>query len=119
MPTLNLELPQLVVVTGTSSGLGNEVGALLLGSGCQVIGVDLASSQLDDRDGFQAITGSVAEPETWAKVRAAIEGSGARHLGLVTSAAILDTGTVPNRPRRSLHAPWRSTSPAPRWRWQR
>ncbi|MBB6469151.1 NAD(P)-dependent dehydrogenase (short-subunit alcohol dehydrogenase family) [Aminobacter lissarensis] len=96
MPAVTFELPDLVVVTGTSSGLGSEVAGLLLSCGVKVIGVDLSQSQSTSQVGYTEVIGSVAEQATWSRVRAAAEAASPARIGLVTSAAILDTGTVPD-----------------------
>lgn len=94
MPTFTINLPDTVVVTGTASGLGQEIGRLLLENGSRVIGVDVAASGLSGRDGYSQITGSIAEEATWHAVENAI-GSTTCWLGFVACAAVLDVGTVP------------------------
>src|SRR5688500_7819596 len=61
MPSIRFSLPDNVVVTGTASGLGLEVGRLLLAQGCRVVGVDTATSELEGRAGYQQVTASIAE----------------------------------------------------------
>ena len=94
--SLSLALPETVVVTGAASGLGHEFCRLLLDCGVRVIGVDLAQAQPDlaERDGYVHVAGDVAGAETWSKVGDAIDAGKAGSLGLVTSAAILDVGSV-------------------------
>lgn len=94
MASVRFALPETVVVTGTASGLGEEIATLLLLGGAQVIGVDLAPSAIVGRGNFTQVIGSVSEQETWAGVTARLEESRPESIGLVTSAAILDTGTV-------------------------
>src|SRR6478735_6029983 len=96
MAAIAFPLPETVVVTGTASGLGREIGALLLECGSSVIGVDLADSDLSDHKGYTQISGSVSEPKTWGEVGSALDTSGGASLGLITSAAILDTGFIPD-----------------------
>lgn len=95
-PTLSFDLPEAVVVTGAASGLGQEICALLLDNRVGTIGVDLSPAAVDlaGRDGYAHVAGSVAEQATWDRVKEAVAATGATALGLVTSAAILDTGTV-------------------------
>jgi NAD(P)-dependent dehydrogenase (short-subunit alcohol dehydrogenase family) len=95
MASFTLTLPDMVVVTGTASGLGQEIGKLLLENGSQVIGVDVAPSELVGRDGYLHITGSIAEPETWEMVGKEIDAQNSGWLGFVACAAVLDVSTVP------------------------
>ncbi|PBC04213.1 SDR family oxidoreductase [Mesorhizobium sp. WSM3860] len=96
MPTLTFGLPDLIVVTGTASGLGSEIATLLLDCGSKVVGVDLTSSRLSEREGYIQVLGSVSDRSTWTKVKDAINSTSSGKLGLVTSAAILDTGFIPD-----------------------
>lgn len=93
--SLSLALPETVVVTGAASGLGHEFCRLLLDRGVRVIGVDLAQAQSDlaERDGYIHVAGDVSGAGTWSEVGASID-TAAGSLGLVTSAAILDVGSV-------------------------
>lgn len=95
-PILSFELPKAVVVTGAASGLGQEICGLLLDNHVDTIGVDLSPGATDlvCREGYTHVAGSVAEQATWDRVNEALDATGASALGLVTSAAILDTGTV-------------------------
>lgn len=85
-------LPDVVVVTGTGSGLGGVTARLLREAGCAVIGVDLAPQ--DDQAGYQHVAGDVAADETWARVAELVDAHGAERLGLVCGAAILEVGDV-------------------------
>lgn len=96
MASIAFSLPDSVIVTGTASGLGQQVAVLLLECGAKVIGVDLASSALKGRDRFVQVVGSVSDQATWDQVTVLLDSSGPMSLGLATSAAILDTGTVPD-----------------------
>ncbi|GLR85892.1 SDR family NAD(P)-dependent oxidoreductase [Bradyrhizobium iriomotense] len=95
MASITFALPETVVVTGASSGLGREIAVLLLECGAQVIGVDVASSELNGRDRFAQVVGSVSEQATWDQVSELLDAFRPASLGLATSAAILDTGLVP------------------------
>ncbi|RWO37526.1 MAG: SDR family oxidoreductase [Mesorhizobium sp.] len=95
MGSLELRLPDMVVVTGTASGLGLEVARQLLQSNCQVVGVDLAPSALESDTRYQQVTGSIADTSTWNRVVDLLDAQASATLGLVTCAAILDVGTVP------------------------
>jgi NAD(P)-dependent dehydrogenase (short-subunit alcohol dehydrogenase family) len=94
--SLSFTLPKTVVVTGAASGLGHEFCRLLLDSGVRVIGVDLAAAQPDlgGWDDYAHIAGDVAGTETWSRVGDMLDATSSGPLGLVTSAAILDVGTV-------------------------
>jgi NAD(P)-dependent dehydrogenase (short-subunit alcohol dehydrogenase family) len=96
MATVTFALPDVVVVSGASSGLGNGLGRLLVASGVDTIGVDLAKApaDLDGRPGYRHVSGDVASDATWAKVVEEVEKSKPRLVGLVTSAAILDVGDI-------------------------
>jgi NAD(P)-dependent dehydrogenase (short-subunit alcohol dehydrogenase family) len=94
MASFTVNLPDMVVVTGTASGLGQEIGRLLLENGSRVIGIDVVPSELDGRDGYLQITGSIAEPETWGRVGEAID-QHSGWLGFVACAAVLEVSTVP------------------------
>ncbi|MBY2942418.1 SDR family oxidoreductase [Rhizobium leguminosarum] len=96
MPQLTFELPDTVVVTGASSGLGHELCSLLVEAGVATVGVDLAAAQdnLAALAGYHHVAGDVAGETTWEKVVARLRYSGAKRIGLVTSAAILDVGTI-------------------------
>ncbi|AUW46811.1 hypothetical protein CUJ84_pRLN2000268 (plasmid) [Rhizobium leguminosarum] len=96
MPQLTFELPDTVVVTGASPGLGHELCSLLVEAGVATVGVDLAAAQDKPRRarGVPSRRGDVAGEATWEKVVARLRYSGAKRIGLVTSAAILDVGTI-------------------------
>ncbi len=88
------QLPATVVVTGTGGdGLGAVTARLLAAAGTRVIGVDLAP--VEEYAGYSHVQGDVTAQETWDAVLAALDGAGATgRLGLVTSAAYLEVGTV-------------------------
>jgi NAD(P)-dependent dehydrogenase (short-subunit alcohol dehydrogenase family) len=94
--SITFALPDTVIVTGTASGLGQQIAILLLECGAHVIGVDLASSELNGRDRFAQVVGSVSDQATWDQVTVVLDSSRPASLGLATSAAIFDTGTVPD-----------------------
>ena len=81
MPSVSFSLPDVVVVTGAASGLGQDIAELLLENGVRVIGVDLATSALSGRDNFTQISGSVADDATWKNVLAEIGTPGWARLG--------------------------------------
>jgi NAD(P)-dependent dehydrogenase (short-subunit alcohol dehydrogenase family) len=95
MPAISFALPDLVVVTGAASGLGESLCEVLLEHSVRVVGVDLVPSKFEGGAGFDGVAGSVAVQETWNAVLAKVDAAGPARIGLVTSAAILDTGFVP------------------------
>ena len=103
-PALSFELPDVVAVSGSSSGLGFELCQLLLGRGVQVVGVDVAPAppELGTLAGYVHVKGSVADEETWSQVVVKVEARGPKAVGLVTSAAILDVGTVSEATRAQM-----------------
>jgi NAD(P)-dependent dehydrogenase (short-subunit alcohol dehydrogenase family) len=94
-PVFSNALPDLVVVSGTASGLGTNIARLLTESGVRTIGVDLASAP-DSLAGelYSHVRGDVTEEATWAGVADIITGENPGTLGLVTSAAMLNVGTI-------------------------
>src|SRR5471030_1786419 len=95
-PSLSFKLPDAVVVSGAASGLGNDLCQLLVASGVATIGVDLAGAteELVGLQGYSHIAGDVSEEQTWDQVVAALKAGKHSSYGLVTSAAILDVGTI-------------------------
>src|ERR1700710_2531522 len=94
--TLSFTLPATVVVTGASSGLGHALCQLLVEAGVATIGVDRATSQpdLQDRPGYRHFAMDVTKAEKWAEVAAPLRQAAPASLGLVTSAAILEVGSI-------------------------
>jgi NAD(P)-dependent dehydrogenase (short-subunit alcohol dehydrogenase family) len=95
----SIRLPDQVVVTGTSSGLGQETARLLLDAGVRVYGVDVAEAAVDlgKSDAFTEVRGSVTEVATWHEVIAALHAdapAGVASLGFVGAAAVLDVGIL-------------------------
>ena len=94
-PALSFNLPEMVFVTGASSGLGTGICKHLLESGVRTIGVDLgASPQSLMNAGYTHMQGDVTSEAIWSEVSALIRKSAPATLGLVTSAAILEVGTI-------------------------
>lgn len=94
-PLFSNALPELVVVSGTASGLGTSIARLLLASGVRTIGVDLASAPADlKHELYTHLRGDVSEEATWETVAAEAKSVQAGTVGLVTSAAMLNVGTV-------------------------
>ena len=94
-PQLYCSLPDLVVVTGTASGLGESIAGLLVKSGVKTIGVDLSEPDAVLEDSlYTHVSADVASEKSWEEVRKAVETANASRLGLVTSAAVLEVGTI-------------------------
>lgn len=96
MAAVTFALPQTVVVTGASSGLGEGLCRLLVSCDVDTIGVDLseAPADLSGKSGYRHIAGDVVQDGTWDKVTALINRDNPETVGLVTSAAILDVGDI-------------------------
>lgn len=91
-----LNIPHLVVVTGSSSGLGSVIARTCLESGSQVIGCDLddPGDRFADQPGYRHLSGSVTDEDTWARVGDLLDGDDAQpSLGYVACAATQVQGT--------------------------
>jgi NAD(P)-dependent dehydrogenase (short-subunit alcohol dehydrogenase family) len=95
-PAISFALPEVVVVSGASSGLGLSLCRLLSNCGVSAIGVDVAAvpKGASGLAGYQHIEGDVTEEATWEAAVAKVRACNPKTLGLVTSAAILDVGTI-------------------------
>lgn len=95
-PSVTFSLPDVVLVSGAASGLGLELCTLLLEAGVATVGVDLqgAPPDLAQHASYRHIEGDVAAEGTWAAATQGLARDGARSVGLATSAAILDVGSV-------------------------
>lgn len=94
-PLFSNALPELVVVSGTASGLGTNIARLLVASGVRTIGVDLAAAPSELSGGlYTHVQGDVSLEATWEGIAAKISAAKPETLGLVTSAAMLNVGTV-------------------------
>jgi NAD(P)-dependent dehydrogenase (short-subunit alcohol dehydrogenase family) len=99
MTEWKLALPDQVVVTGTSSGLGLAMARLLTSTGVRVYGVDTADPPPDlaNLKTFTAVRGSVTDAGTWRRAIAALTADapdGVVSLGYVGAAAVLDVGVL-------------------------
>jgi NAD(P)-dependent dehydrogenase (short-subunit alcohol dehydrogenase family) len=94
-PMLSYSLPEMVFVTGAASGLGTGICKHLLEAGVNTVGVDLgpAPAQLEGQH-YTHLRGDVTSEAVWAEVSARIRDKAPATLGLVTSAAILEVGTI-------------------------
>ncbi|MCP4384435.1 MAG: SDR family oxidoreductase [Hyphomicrobiales bacterium] len=101
LPMLCFELPEAVIVTGASSGLGCNLSRLLAETGTVTIGVDVAGpcEEVANVSGYVHVVGDVSEETTWQQLLAMPEVHGAGSLGLVTAAAVLDVGDITDTER--------------------
>jgi NAD(P)-dependent dehydrogenase (short-subunit alcohol dehydrogenase family) len=93
---LTFELPNVVVITGTASGLGRSLIALCQEAGSDVIGIDVrpASEGLSG-DWYLHIRSSVDDPHTWDQVRQQLTNRPKTDtVGFASVAAILVQGTA-------------------------
>lgn len=94
-PVFNNALPELVVVSGTASGLGTNIARLLTESGVRTIGVDLAPApEILSSALYSHVQGDVTDEATWEGIVAIVNSEDPGTVGLVTSAAMLNVGTV-------------------------
>jgi NAD(P)-dependent dehydrogenase (short-subunit alcohol dehydrogenase family) len=93
---VSYQLPAVVVVTGASSGLGEDICQMLLNSGVSTLGIDISGPLpgLAAHSGYTHVTGDVSEEETWAQVLNDLSKNDHTSYGLVTSAAILHVGSL-------------------------
>ena len=93
---MRIHLPETVVLTGASSGLGHQLASDLLDDDCVVIGVDVvpAPDDLTGHPSFVPVSGSVDSDDTWATVLAALADRPVGSLGLASVAATLVQGSA-------------------------
>ena len=101
-PQITAALPTLAVVSGTASGLGTHIAKQLVGCGVVTIGVDIAVAPDGISDFYIHVQGDVAQEAIWAAVRAEIKKANPESIGLVTSAAMLEVGTILDFDRAAL-----------------
>ncbi len=85
---------RLAVVTGAGSGIGAATARMLIESGVEVIGVDLAWPTEPAPDGLERVTGGVHLIETWREVGEIIDRRDETLHHLVISAGKLVVGTI-------------------------
>jgi NAD(P)-dependent dehydrogenase (short-subunit alcohol dehydrogenase family) len=94
-PKISAALPALVVVSGTASGLGTHIARQLVDCSVATIGVDIAPQpKALEHKLYHHAQGDVAEEKVWAAVAAEIKKLAPKTIGLITSAAILEVGTI-------------------------
>lgn len=94
-PEFHAVLPDLVVVTGTASGLGESIAKQLTECGVKTMGVDIsepAKSLFGEH--YTHIMADVSSEAAWEKIGAAVTEANPSRIGLVTSAAVLEVGTI-------------------------
>jgi 2,3-dihydro-2,3-dihydroxybenzoate dehydrogenase len=97
MAELTLQIPDVVAVSGTASGLGLDCGRTLLASGSRVLGIDVAEppQEFADEKAYTHIQGSVTDPSTWSQVVAKLPEDGEpASLGFIGAAAVLTVGVL-------------------------
>ena len=96
-------LPALVVVTGAASGLGTHIARQLADCGVTTIGVDIAPQpdSLKSRH-YVHLLGDVTNDPVWTAVGAEIRKLAPASVGLVTSAAMLEVGSILDFDRPAL-----------------
>jgi NAD(P)-dependent dehydrogenase (short-subunit alcohol dehydrogenase family) len=94
-PQTTSTLPELVVVTGAGSGLGAHIANLLAECGVIAVGFDIGETAANVKNpNYVHLRGDVTRDEDWARVAALVDSKQPRTLGLVTSAAILEVGSI-------------------------
>ncbi len=102
-PTLTCTLPESVLVTGASSGLGTAICRLLIDCGVTTIGVDIGEAPATLKDErYSHVKGDVTSEDVWAEISSQIKERAPISLGLVTSAAILEVGTILDFDKRAM-----------------
>jgi NAD(P)-dependent dehydrogenase (short-subunit alcohol dehydrogenase family) len=94
-PSLELLLPNVVVISGSSSGFGLMCTQKLTTLGTRVIGIDLAPghSSVALSPLYAHFQGDVADERVWAAAAGSLSPAD-RSLGLLTCAAILSIGSA-------------------------
>jgi NAD(P)-dependent dehydrogenase (short-subunit alcohol dehydrogenase family) len=102
-PQLSITLPTLVVVSGTASGLGTHIANQLVDCGVTTIGVDIAPQPNGINNGrYVHVQGDVSQDKVWTAVGDEIRKANPASVGLVTSAAMLEVGTILEFDRAAL-----------------
>ncbi|MBJ9720692.1 SDR family oxidoreductase [Acinetobacter calcoaceticus] len=90
------DLPEAVILTGTSSGLGEAMAIALTQSNVKVFGLDIAAktAALDALDHYEHFQGDITNPESWTALTEAVKAGNFKHVGLVPCAAITDVDRI-------------------------
>jgi NAD(P)-dependent dehydrogenase (short-subunit alcohol dehydrogenase family) len=112
VPTLPMDLPEFIVLTGACGGLGEECARLLTLAGSTVIGIDLGQplDELTDRGTYHHVLGSITDEATWTAALEALHFCGwspSKTLGLLGVAAILDVGVLLEEDLQIWERTWR------------
>lgn len=92
---LSFNLPEAVFVTGASSGLGTSICNQLMSLGVDTFGIDLGDAPAAlNGDRYTHLKGDVVSDSLWSNVSDIIGKKNPASIGLVTSAAILEVGTI-------------------------
>lgn len=106
---ITFDLPEVVIVTGSSSGLGEAVSVLLNNANVKVIGADIAEKTelLSSLENYVHFQGDITKVDVWQPLVNEIKSKGYKKIGLVTCAAILDVGKIlevtPEQIQRALN----------------
>ncbi len=102
-PKISAALPALVIVSGAASGLGTHIAGQLVDCGVATIGVDIAPQpKALERPLYRHVQGDVTQDKVWAAVVDEIRKAAPARIGLATSAAILEVGTILEFDRAAL-----------------
>lgn len=107
MPNYGCELPEVVIVTGASSGLGLACALELTRTDCEVIGVDLAS-RADELTGagYRHVSGEVQQEEIWEEVGRILDRGDYGSIGFIGAAGMLRSGTLLDGELSDWRAMW-------------
>jgi NAD(P)-dependent dehydrogenase (short-subunit alcohol dehydrogenase family) len=103
-PELSFPLPDVVAVSGASSGLGKSICQLLAERHVRTVGVDLspAAEETKSLASYVHVAGDVGEERTWREALAVCKKGNPRKAGLVTAAAILHVATIVEETRSNI-----------------
>lgn len=98
------EKGDLVIVTGTSSGLGASIATNLLGAGYRVVGISRRPVDLGNAPGYQHISFDLADIDGIAELVASIVKAHGKPYALVNNAALGTDGILPTMHNRDIEA---------------
>ncbi|HCA5149425.1 SDR family oxidoreductase [Acinetobacter baumannii] len=90
------DLPEAVIITGTSSGLGEAVATSLTKANVKVFGLDIAgkTAALEALENYEHFQGDITKPESWSALTEKVKKGNFKHVGLVPCAAITDIDRI-------------------------